>query len=182
MCLLRGPEDSADPAHRSIFFLLNEIGRRKTMRISFDVDDTLVCGPDVPTEQVVPWWGRPWFPERLRRGSRALMRDLLQRGCELWIYTTSYRGSFYLRNWFWSMGVTITDVVNQDRHERVVGRRGPSKYPPAFSIDLHIDDSVGVGMEGQEHRFSVLVVSPDDLEWTSRVLQAVEARMGPGKR
>jgi hypothetical protein len=146
------------------------------MRISFDVDDTLVCGPAVPTERFVPWWGRWWYPEPLRRGARALMQELLADGHQLWIYTTSYRSARYLRGWFRSFGVPIYGVVNQQRHERVVGRQGPSKYPPAFAIDLHVDDSVGVAEEGKRHRFDVVVVPPDDLEWVARVLKAVESK------
>src|SRR5690242_1122573 len=118
------------------------------MRISFDVDDTLVCGPSIPTEQFVPRWKRLWYPEPLRHGTRDLMRSLLEQKHKLWIYTTSFRRACYLCGWFRSFGVPISGVVNQRRHEQVVGRRGPSKYPPAFGIDLHVDDSDGVADEG----------------------------------
>jgi hypothetical protein len=149
------------------------------MRISFDVDDTLVCNPTVPTEQVVRWWWNRWkYTEPLRRGTKALMQELLLGGHQLWIYTTSYRSPRYLRGWFRSFGVPIHGVVNQFRHEAVVGRQGPSKYPPAFGIDLHVDDSVGVGEEGRRHRFAVVVVSPADRDWTARVLEAVKSRSG----
>jgi hypothetical protein len=152
------------------------------MRISFDVDDTLVCGPHVPTEQFVPWWRRWGYPELLRRGTRDLMRELLARRSRVWIYTTSYRPLRYLRRWFACLGVPLEGVVNQYRHERVL--RGsadlsyhcPSKYPPAFGIDLHVDDSEGVAQEGKKHHFRVLVVSPEDPDWTSRVLEAVDGK------
>ncbi len=147
------------------------------MRISFDVDDTLVCGDTVPSEQFVGWWWRRWlYDEAIRSGTRALMRELTAGRHELWIYTTSFRSPRYLRGWFGAFGVKLCGVVNQARHERVVGRRGPSKLPPAFGIDLHDDDSEGVAEEGRRHGFDVLVVSPDDLAWTARVLNAVEAR------
>ncbi len=47
-------------------------------------------------------------------------------------------------------------------------------YPPAFGIDLHVDDSEGVRLEGEEHGFHVVVVRPDDERWTKRVLDAAE--------
>jgi len=151
------------------------------MRISFDVDDTLVCGPEVPTEQFVPWWRRWWYPELLRRGTRDLMRALLDRRCKLWIYTTSYRPRRYLRRWFASIGIPLEGVVNQDVHDGLLRRWDspsypPSKYPPKFGIDLHIDDSEGVAEEGKQYRFDVLVISPNDLDWTQRVLEVVEQR------
>lgn len=149
------------------------------MRISFDVDDTLVLYDGSPKETVVPWWWRWRYHEPLRLGTRALMQALLARNCELWIYTTSYRQPRYLRGWFKSFGVRLTDVVNQDVHDRVVKKSQfpgymPSKYPPAFGIDLHVDDSEGVAMEGQEHGFRVVVVSPADVDWGTRVLAAVD--------
>jgi hypothetical protein len=55
--------------------------------------------------------------------------------------------------------------------------RGPSKFPPAFGIDLHIDDSAGVAMEGADHRFPVLVIAPQDSGWVERVLTEVDARI-----
>lgn len=148
------------------------------MRVSFDVDDTLVCSACVPTEQVVPRWRRLWYTEQLRKGTKSLMADLLARHCQLWVYTTSYRSPRYIRSWFKSFGIPIAGVVNQTRHEQVVGRQGPSKYPPAFGIDLHVDDSEGVGMEGDRHGFAVVVVSPDDLDWVTRVLDAVDRKRG----
>jgi hypothetical protein len=148
------------------------------MRISFDIDDTLVCGPAVPAEQLVPWWRRWQYPELLRRGTQSLMQDLLRRQCDLWLYTTSYRSPRYLRGWFRSLGIRLGGVVNQYLHERIVGRQGPSKYPPAFGIDLHVDDSAGVWLEGKRHHFAVVVVSPSGTDWASRVLEAVEQRSG----
>src|SRR5436305_4383128 len=135
-----------------------------SMQISFDIDDTLVGDFSVPTEQLVPRWKRLWYPERLRHGTRGLMRELIHRRPKVWIYTTSYRSPRYLRGWFGSFGIPISGVVNQQQHERVVGRQGPSKYPPAFGIDLHVDDSEGVAEEGRRYGFDVVVVNPEDAD------------------
>ena len=105
------------------------------------------------------------------------MNALTQRGCRIWIYTSSDRSTHYLKSWFGSVGIPIEGVINQTLHERMVGLRGPSKYPPAFRIDLHIDDSLGVAMEGADHQFAVLVVSPEDPDWTVKILGEVEARI-----
>jgi hypothetical protein len=150
------------------------------VRISFDLDDTLICGSAVPTEQLVSWWRRWAYGEPIRSGTKALLSELAGRRHELWIYTTSFRSPRYLRGWFSAFGIRLSGVVNQARHDRIVGRRGPSKLPSAFGIDLHFDDSPGVAEEGLRHGFDVVVVSPDDLEWTTRVLEAVEARLRLG--
>ena len=146
------------------------------MRISFDLDDTLICyQPGVPHEPGgVPWLFRWWVNEPLRLGAVALMRDLAAKH-ELWVYTTSYRDPFAVRWWFRFHGIPIQYVMNQSRHDRIFGRGGPSKDPGRFGIDLHIDDSWGVWVEGRRCGFHVLVVLPGDLEWVQKVRDAVAA-------
>jgi hypothetical protein len=149
------------------------------MRISFDVDDTLVLRTaDTPSEQGrLPSSIQRWIGEPLRSGTRSLIDKLRRRGCSIWIYTSSGRTPFSIRWWLFLHGIRVDGIINDERHRReLVGRRFPrlpSKYPPAFGIDLHVDDSQGVQMEGDEHGFRVLVIKPDDEHWTETVLDAV---------
>ena len=150
------------------------------MRVSFDLDDTLVCyRPDVPRESV-PWLLRCFFREPLRLGSTALMHQLARRGVKMWVYTTSHRPAWYIKIWFRLVcGVPIEGVVNQNLHEQKLRALnmwpGPTKLPSAFGIDLHVDDSQGVALEAE--RFGggeILVVQPMDRGWDAKVLAAVE--------
>jgi hypothetical protein len=150
------------------------------MRISFDIDDTLVPRlKDFPTEAGrLPGVIHRFLCEPLRLGTCSLMGELRRRRCSIWVYTSSGRTPFQIRLWLLLHGLRVDGVVNGDRHWRALSghrfSRLPSKYPPAFGIDLHVDDSEGVRMEGDEHGFRVVVVSPDDREWTKRVLDAVQ--------
>jgi hypothetical protein len=155
------------------------------MRISFDLDDTLICyQPGVPCEPGLPWHWR-WLggDEPLRRGAVELISRLRQYGWEIWIYTTSHRNPSSVRWWLWCHGIRVVRVINQDVHDATL-RRTPNDYPPsknpgAFGIDLHVDDSIGVRMEGEQHGFKVAVVAPDNESWTEVVLSAaaeVESR------
>lgn len=150
------------------------------MRISFDLDDTLICyGPRFPCEPRLPWYKR-WIGgnEPLRQGTRALLLRLQQSGWEIWIYTTSRRNVGAIRRWLRCHGIRVAGIVNQDLHESSFCRQpdhvAPSKNPGAFGIALHIDDSDGVRREGESHGFNVLVVTPDDLNWTEKVWCAAE--------
>lgn len=150
------------------------------MRISFDLDDTLICYRSATAYEPRPAWYRRMFAseEPLRLGAVSLMHALRGRGCELWVYTTSYRSPGSVRRWLRSYGIRVKRVVNQDVHDRYL-KRGPNDYPPsknpsAFGIDLHVDDSEGVRIEGHQHGFRVVVVAPDDPAWVEKVLAAVE--------
>lgn len=151
------------------------------MRISFDLDDTLICyHPGACHEPSrVPWWLRWCVHEPLRLGAAELLRELAAAGHELWVYTTSYRNPRVVSWWLWCYGVRLRSVINQHRHERYFGHRGRSKNPARFRIDLHIDDSWGVWLEnlGVAHVCTVLF---DDPEWANRVRDAV-ARVAENK-
>ena len=120
---------------------------------------------------------RRWFAEPLRHGSCLLFRQLKRSGHSIWIYTSSGRTPFQIRFWLFLHGIHVDGVVNETRHKRALAERRfsrtPSKYPPAFGIDLHVDNSAGVREEGDQHGFRVLVVDPLDHQWTQRVLEAV---------
>lgn len=149
------------------------------IRVSFDLDDTLTghcC--NMPVEKsILPSFIQNWLREPLRGGTRRLFRELRHRNCSIWIYTSSGRSLKYIQLWFLMHGLRIDGVINRDRHQQAPNRhylkRLPSKFPPAFGIDLHIDDSEGVKMEGDKYGFRVLVICPHDKQWTEKVLDAV---------
>lgn len=149
------------------------------VRISFDIDDTLACLPhhSAAEQSRLPACVHRWLGEPLRRGTRELMGELRRQGCSVWVYTSSGRTPGYIRRWLMLYGIHVDGVVNSVRHERVLAERGllnaPSKLPRAFDIDLHVDDSEGVKLEGHDHGFRVVVVRPDDERWAQRVLEAV---------
>ncbi|MNP27482.1 hypothetical protein D3C76_1203950 [compost metagenome] len=81
-------------------------------------------------------------------------------------------------------GIHVDGVVNSDRHQHILAQNGlehsPSKLPSAFDIDLHVDDSEGVRLEGVDHGFRVVVVCPKDQNWAQKVMDAavdVQARL-----
>ena len=153
--------------------------RQSRTRVSFDIDDTLACHHEHAEAEKsrIPGAIHRWLGEPLRVGTRSLIRELRRRGCSIWIYTSSGRTPFYIRRWLLLHGIHVDGVVNSERHRHGLATHGfshsPSKFPPAFGIDLHVDDSEGVRMEGDAHGFRVVVVRPDDAHWTQHVLEAV---------
>jgi len=112
--------------------------------------------------------------EKLRKGTVGLMRYFQQQGEEIWVYTTSYRNTFYIRLLFWLHGIVVRGVVNQAVHNQKIKNRTDwprcSKYPPAFGIDLLIDDQEGVKIEAERHGFRMIWIKPEQQDWTEQVI------------
>ncbi len=130
------------------------------MKISFDLDDTIVAN------QLFEWERQTWLQricgvEKIRMGTISLFKELRRRGHSICVYTTSYRSIGKIRFMFRSYGIPVDEIINQVVHEKKVrsGEMTMSKYPPAFGIDVHVDDSRGVGMEGERYGFKTMIVS-----------------------
>ena len=154
--------------------------RSDIMRVAFDLDDTLIPGR-VP----FPVYPLPRNPirrmfccEPLRTGSVKLIGELQDLGHEVWIYTTSYRHPFRTKLMFRAYGARIRRVINQSEHLRKMAEMNDifqhcTKFPPAFGINLLVDECSGVVAESQRFGFEVVQVQPDDPDWAAKVLERV---------
>lgn len=147
------------------------------MTISFDLDDTLIPGmKKFPTESRT-LLQRLSGAEPLRLGTGALWRTLQSEGHRIVIYTTSLRSRRKIWWTFFTHGIILYRIINQKTHVRRLGKNSGlySKYPPAFGIDVHIDDSEGVAREGLQHGFPVIVVSEQEKDWAGYIQKALQA-------
>ncbi|MBC3541663.1 HAD family hydrolase [Rufibacter sediminis] len=143
------------------------------MILSFDLDDTLIPGRNrFPTEKQ-NLFQKALGLEKVRRGTVQLMKRLKAEGHQVYVYTTSFRSASYIRCLFLSYGIWLDGIINQKRHDRTCKAEGRkcSKYPPAFGIDLHVDDSTGVEMEGQRYGFKTIIIAEEEEAWVERVLR-----------
>lgn len=144
------------------------------MKISFDLDDTIISTKFSLEKKSL--WSKIIRVERIRSGTITLFKKLRAQKHEIYIYTTSYRSKLKIKLMFLCYGIPVDFVVNQHLHEKRVRKRGKnvSKFPPEFDIDIHIDDSLGVEMEGKKFGFKTIIVSIDDENWTNTILKKIE--------
>lgn len=145
------------------------------MIISFDLDDTLI--PSTKTFPIEKQMGilKALGTEKLRQGTVEIFKQLKSDGHEIYIYTTSFRNKWKVLLTFMLYGVPVDRFINQAHHLKEAKNHGRtcSKYPPAFGIDIHVDDSEGVRIEGERHNFRTIIIKDTDRDWSSTVLSAL---------
>jgi len=150
------------------------------MNISFDLDGLLINGLKRFDVEKTGLLTRMLTSEQLRLGTVRLFKALRSSGHYVHIYTTSLRSPLKIRMLFWAHGLSVDKVFNKTFHDRRI-RDLPvssSKYPPMFGIDLHIDDSEGVGIEAEKFGFRVLIIEEQDTQWTETILHEI-SRLKP---
>ncbi|MBO9565517.1 MAG: hypothetical protein J7621_22255 [Niastella sp.] len=147
----------------------------KPLVISFDLDDTLIPGMIQFDTEPRRWLQRIMGVEKIRKGTKKLIDKLQHEGHSVYIYTTSLRPANRIQRTLRSYGIRVDQIINRTIHEKQLKNRQNlcSKYPPAFGIDVHIDDSEGVGREGQQHRFNTIILSPVVPDWKLFILTSI---------
>jgi hypothetical protein len=147
------------------------------MKISFDLDDLLICGMKKFETEPASLFHKLFSAENLRIGTVKLFKELEAQGHQVFIYTTSFRSPFRIWLTFKMHGLTLNGIYNKTIHDRIISglNFSCSKFPPMFGIEVHIDDSEGVRMEGEKYNFRTIIISENDTVWTEKVLKELQA-------
>ena len=139
------------------------------------MDDTLIPGTKTFDTEKQNFIQKLTGIEKIRKGTIGLFKELRSRGHNIYIYTTSFRPTLKAKLTFLSYGIPVDKVINQQCHDRELkeNKTRCSKFPPAFGIDIHIDDSPGLKIEGDKFNFRTIIIEEKDLTWTHKILKSV---------
>ena len=138
------------------------------MIISFDLDDTLIPSTKRFLTEKQNIFHKILGIEKIRLGTIKLFQELRKNGHQIYVYTTSMRSEFKINLLFFSYGINVDFTINQQKHKTEVKglAKNSSKFPPTFGIDVHIDDSLGVQMEGEKYGFKTIIIPFEETDWT----------------
>lgn len=147
------------------------------MIISFDIDNTLIPYSDEFEIEERTFFTKLIRAEPIRKGTIELFRTLEKSGHQIWLYTTSFRSPMNLKKTFIAYGLNPSKIINEKTNRAKLKSHNcnASKNPKLFGIDIHIDDSEGVGIEGKKYGFKTIIINPNDKDWVSKIKASIEA-------
>ncbi len=148
--------------------------------LALDLDGTLIAEvtPFASGHEPRGWVARLGAFESLRLGTRQLVLEARRRGWRVVVYTTSMRSPLSVRATFLAHGLWLDGVINGQRHRDEEQRQRaswPVKYPPAFGVELLVDDSLSLEQQGRAMGFRVVWVQVTQTDWVTRVLRRMDA-------
>jgi hydroxymethylpyrimidine pyrophosphatase-like HAD family hydrolase len=147
------------------------------MIISFDLDNTLIPYNNDFEVYNKTFLHRITNSESIRVGTKTIFKELSSRNWEIWIYTTSFRSISTIRKIFWFNGLYPSRIINETINQKKLKSINckASKNPNAYGIDIHVDDSLGVKMEGEKLGFQTIILETDDNDWVNTVLNKIDS-------
>jgi hypothetical protein len=98
-------------------------------------------------------------------------------GCEVWVYTSSFRSEGYIKTLFRLYGVKFDGIINGYRHQKEVQAHSstilPQKMPNRYRISLHIDDEDVICSSAGQYGFRAYQLNAQDDEWADKILKRV---------
>ena len=64
--------------------------------------------------------------------------------------------------------IKLHGIINQAIHKKVV-TVNCSKHPPSFGLDVVIDDSAGILIEGERFSFNAIWLKPENKDWVEEL-------------
>ena len=146
------------------------------MTISFDLDDTLIPITKAFATERQNTLQKLLKVEKIRLGAKRLIEKLKSQKHKVYIYTTSFRSTNRIRWTLLSYGITVDRIINQKIHNQVLQTKAGdcSKLPPAFAIDIHIDDSEGLAIEGAKFNFKTIILPLNQPDWIDYILENLD--------
>lgn len=146
------------------------------MIISFDLDGTLIPFDNEFETEKRSFFARLFGIEDLRKGTKELFLDLNKENHTIYIYTTSYRTKLKIRSTFKYYGISVHRIINQNENEKVLRSKNinATKCPPAFGINIHIDDLEGVKIEGEKFDFKTIIINKNEKNWIDSVKSEIK--------
>ena len=94
------------------------------------------------------------------------------------------RSEFKINLFFFSYGMSVDFIINKQKHKKEVRglAKNSSKFPPTFGIDVHIDDSLGVQMEGEKYSFKTIIIDFENANWTKTIVENLTEIQSKSKR
>ncbi|MEM6298453.1 MAG: hypothetical protein AAF740_07180, partial [Bacteroidota bacterium] len=112
--------------------------------------------------------------ECLRQGTRKLFLDLKSAGQEVWVYTFSFRTCEEIKCLFDKYDIKLDGIINYRVHKKRIEAfneevKWLKKYPPAFDIDVLIDDLLEIKNDGDRYGFKVILLDEKDTDWVKTI-------------
>ena len=149
-----------------------------TKRVALDLDEVIFrTEDDAPLERPLPFpWNR-MYRERMRLGVPALFHYLAKHGYDIWLYSSNFYSTDYIRNYFRHYHVKIDGVMTaigkQAKAAGETGKKIEKMITGKYRRTVHIDNNLVLQISGGTKEFREIALAGPAADWSPQVMDAI---------
>ena len=148
-----------------------------TKRAALDLDE-VVFQESGPLESAMPFPWNKLYKERLRLGVPALFHFLARNGYDIWLYSSNYYSTDYIRNYFRKYHVKVDGFIaaigKRAKAAEESGKKLEKMISDKYLYTVHIDRGMVLQIFSGKKDFRDIELSGEDSDWSKEVMAAVE--------
>lgn len=147
-------------------------------RASINLDDVVFCQPESePAEKSLFFPYNRIYRERIRKGIPSLFYALHEAGYDVWVYTSGYASTDYIRQMFRHYRIKADGIINGMNHKAPDGsntyEQAKTLMEKKYKTTLHIETDHIVRSYVGRKDFDDLMVGSQDERWANNVISII---------
>ena len=150
----------------------------RNKRASLDLDDVVFCHDETgPAEKQLIFPFNKIFPDRLRSGIPGLIFALQNAGYDVWVYTSGYASSEYIKHLFMLHRVGINGIINGS--SRLNSEKGNEMgsvkelMAKKYRVTLNIELNTVSWIRSDTKEFEQIDIPSDGNDWAQQAIAIV---------
>ena len=147
-------------------------------RAAIDLDEVVFCADEALLEKPPHF---PWnrlYKLRVRRGIPALFHTLAKNGYDIWLYSSDYYSTDYIKGFFHKYQVDVTGVISaigkRQKSKEGFGGRLEKQIMEKYKTTVHIDMGSVIEIDSETKEFYDRELSCEGGDWAKEVISAIE--------
>lgn len=145
-------------------------------RVTMDLDEVVFFDPQNMTidhaEKSLGFPNNRFYKEKLRLGIPALFRCLERNGYDIWVYSSKYYSTDYIKSLFRKYHVNVTGIVAGMEKQKGKKNQYDKLLNEKYKNTLHIDNELVLQIDTQSGDFKEYNIDSSDV-WSKNIIEII---------
>ena len=147
-------------------------------RVAFDLDEVVFCHDEEngAMEKRLPFPFNKIYKERLYLGIPALFHFLRKNGYDIWVFSSNYYSSDYIRNLFRHYFVYLTGIVTGTQRKTAYDPKKrvslAKEFQNLYTVSIHADKKSLVYVDNRTKEFREFELNQDS-NWSAAIMDII---------
>ena len=147
-----------------------------SMRVSFDLDEVLICDPDKYPAEKLPFPLNVAFPETIRKNAGLLTAALCDFSFDVWVYTGKFYSSRHVKALLGIHRGRVSGVIN-GVNKKYSDSPIQESFRNKYRVAVHIDNESIIWIDTRKKEYEIIDIKSDKY-WANKAFKLIKKQLG----